>query len=121
MQGGAWGATSFAERPRHPHVTYGGNNFNSAPKVYNYSNPWDNPRPYGNNGSWERPKPPLAYAGAPGATHWDTQKSVLYPPPKWAVAEAEEMSPGLRAEMGQLFNQSWFLELVGDAQRPGSL
>ena len=33
------------------------------------------------------PPVPRAWAGAPGAAHWEarSEKKILYPPPKWAV------------------------------------
>ena len=59
------------------------------PKVFDHSDAWAPPSA-GLRSSYPPPhviEPPRqrAWAGAPGAAHWDTSKKVLYPPPKWAV------------------------------------
>jgi len=80
-------------------------------KVFDHSDPWDRKAQDSRISAW---------AGAPGASGWNTDKKILYPPPQWAIKELDEFTDGVRKEMSQLFQQSWFLELTGDAQRKRS-
>ena len=117
--GGAWGGYnnfSNSDNDRNailPPIVYGGSQFGDhrhqpTAKVYNHVNPWEHSREQTGPSQW---------AGTPGATSWNTEKKVLYPPPSWAISELQEMTDGVKNEMAELFKQSWFLELAGDAQR----
>lgn len=62
-------------------------------------------------------QPEYRWAGAPGATSWQSQsKPVLYPPPNWCKDEVKTMILPMKLEMSALFDQPWFLEMTGDAQ-----
>ncbi len=73
-----------------------------------------------NVGVYQMPEyrqPDYRWAGAPGATSWQSQsKPVLYPPPNWCKEEVKTMILPMKLEMSALFDQPWFLEMTGDAQ-----
>ena len=71
--------------------------------------------PRSNVGVYQMPE--YRWAGAPGATSWQSQsKQVLYPPPNWCKEEVKTMILPMKLEMSALFDQPWFLEMTGDAQ-----